>query len=75
MSRKTALRRHGKKYIGNRKKCNTIHPVHTIYDRPEIVETKSRIGDFEDVYKRQPEGSRAMLLCGPYSRIPTEWVS
>lgn len=36
-----------KKYIGNRKKCNTIHPVHTIHDRPEIVETKSRIGDFE----------------------------
>lgn len=47
LSRKTALRRHGKKYIGNRKKCNTIHPVHTIHDRPEIVETKSRIGDFE----------------------------
>lgn len=47
LSQKDNLRRHGKKYIGNRKKCNTIHPVHTIHDRPDIVETKSRLGDFE----------------------------
>ena len=31
----------------DRKNCSTIHPVHTIHDRPEIVETKIRLGDFE----------------------------
>ena len=46
-SRKTHLRRHGKKRVGDRKKCTTIHPVHTIHERPAIVETKSRLGDFE----------------------------
>ena len=46
-SRKTHLRRHGKKITNNKKSCTTIHPVHTIHDRPEIVETKGRFGDFE----------------------------
>ena len=45
-SRKAHLRRRGKKRVGSRKKCTTIHPVHTIHERPEIVETKSRLGDF-----------------------------
>lgn len=47
ITRKTHLRRHGKNPMNNRKNCSTIHPVHTIHDRPEIVETKSRLGDFE----------------------------
>ena len=46
-SRKEHLRRRGKKRMGDRKKCSTIHPIHTIHERPEIVETKSRLGDFE----------------------------
>lgn len=47
ISRKTHLRRRGKKLTSNRKKCITIHPVHTIHDRPKIVESKERFGDFE----------------------------
>ena len=46
-STKTHLRRRGKKRSGNRKNCSTIHPVHTIHDRPQIVEEKLRFGDFE----------------------------
>ena len=44
---KTHLRRRGKTRQRDRKKCSTIHPVLTIHDRPEIVETKTRFGDFE----------------------------
>jgi IS30 family transposase len=44
---KTHLRRRGKHSIPDRKKFNTISPVHTIHERPEIVETKERFGDFE----------------------------
>ncbi|HPY84614.1 MAG TPA: IS30 family transposase [Ruminococcus flavefaciens] len=44
---KTHLRRHGKKTTSDRKNCSTIHPVHTIHERPEIVEAKGRFGDFE----------------------------
>ena len=47
ISRTTHLRRRGKRVIKDRKKCSTIHPIHTIHDRPEIVETKKRFGDFE----------------------------
>lgn len=47
VSQKTHLRRRGKKRNKNRKKFSTIHPVHTIHDRPEIVDKKGRFGDFE----------------------------
>lgn len=47
VSRKTHLRRRGKRRNSDRKKCSTIHPVHTIHDRPGIVNTKERFGDFE----------------------------
>lgn len=47
ISRKTHLRRHGKKIAKDRKNCCSIHPIHTIHERPEIVETKARFGDFE----------------------------
>lgn len=47
ISPKTHLRRRGKKITKDRKKCTTIHPVHTIHERPQVVETKTRLGDFE----------------------------
>ena len=47
ISSKTHLRRRGKKTTTDRKNCSTIHPVHTIHERPEIIEAKTRFGDFE----------------------------
>jgi IS30 family transposase len=43
----THLRRRGKRRYGSRSKFNTIQPEHTIHDRPEIVENRERIGDWE----------------------------
>lgn len=55
---KTHFRRHGKKLAKDRKNYSSIHPVHTIHDRPEIVETKERFGDFEGdtVYGAEGKG-------------------
>ena len=47
LSSKKYLRRRGKRRNHSNKSCNTIHPVHTIHDRPAVVEEKSRLGDFE----------------------------
>lgn len=47
ISAKTHLRRRGKKITRDRKNCAAIHPIHTIHERPQIVEAKARIGDFE----------------------------
>lgn len=47
VSQKRNLRRRGKKRNCDRKKCCTIHPIYIIHDRPEIVNTKNRFGDFE----------------------------
>lgn len=47
ISPKTHLRRRGKKKYGKRNKYNTIHPVHTIHDRPEQANNRSRINDWE----------------------------
>lgn len=44
---KTHLRRRGKRKCKDRSKFNTIHPEHTIHDRPDIIENKERFGDFE----------------------------
>ena len=44
-SRQTHLRRRGKKK--NVHQTKVIHPVHTIHDRPEIVNERSRLGDME----------------------------
>ena len=44
---KTHLRRRGKKKYGDRSKFNTIQPEHTIHERPDIVEMKTRLGDWE----------------------------
>lgn len=44
---RTHLRRKGKKKYAGRKKFSTIKPEHTIHDRPEIVEKRERVGDWE----------------------------
>jgi IS30 family transposase len=43
----THLRRRGKKQMHDRHKFDTIHPDHTIHERPKAVETRERFGDFE----------------------------
>lgn len=47
ISPKTHLRRRGKKRRGDLSKYQTIHPEHTIHDRPQIVESRVRLGDWE----------------------------
>lgn len=47
ISPKTHLRRRGKKLYNKSSNFNSIHPEHTIHDRPDIVNQKSRFGDFE----------------------------
>lgn len=47
ITRKTHLRRHGKRRYKQRSKYNTIQPEHTIHERPKIVEEKKRLGDWE----------------------------
>ncbi len=47
ISPKTHLRRRGKRKTPKNNKFNTIHPVHTIHDRPSIIEEKLRFGDWE----------------------------
>lgn len=44
---KTHLRRRGKKKPSKNSNCATIHPEHTIHDRPKIVDDKLRLGDWE----------------------------
>jgi IS30 family transposase len=45
VSPKTHLRRRGKRK--NKHNSQSIKPVHTIFDRPPIIETRSRPGDME----------------------------
>lgn len=47
ISAKEHLRRHGKHKHGERSKYNSIHPEHTIHERPESVEKRARLGDWE----------------------------
>lgn len=47
ISPKTHLRRRGKQRRSEVSKYQTIHPEHTIHDRPEIVEVRVRLGDWE----------------------------
>lgn len=44
---KKYLRRRGKRRHSSKTDCSTIHPVYTIHDRPAVVETKDRFGDWE----------------------------
>ena len=41
------LRRRGKLKYKHGSVCQTIHPEHTIHERPQIIENKGRIGDWE----------------------------
>lgn len=41
------LRRRGKLKYKHGSICQTIHPEHTIHERPQIIENKGRIGDWE----------------------------
>lgn len=41
------LRRRGKKKCGNRSRFNTIHPEHTIHERPKEANERSKCGHFE----------------------------
>lgn len=55
ISVKTHLRRRGKKKYGKRSKFNTIHPEHTIHERPQEADLRSRCGDWEgDTIKSSP---------------------
>lgn len=47
ISAKTHLRRRGKLKYGKRNKFNTIHPEHTIHQRPKEANLRLRIGDWE----------------------------
>ena len=47
LAAKQFLRRRGKNSNLSHKNCNVVHPVHTIHDRPAIVETKERFWDWE----------------------------
>lgn len=47
IARKTHLRRRGKRKYAKRTKFNTIKPEHTIHDRPEAVQNRERVGDWE----------------------------
>ena len=44
---KQHLRRRGKRRHGDRSKFNTIKPDHTIHERPDEANRRSRIGDWE----------------------------
>lgn len=47
VTRKSHLRRRGKRKHNKNSNCNSIQPIHTIHDRPKIVEENVRYGDFE----------------------------
>ena len=47
LAAKKYLRRRGKNRHLSHKNTNVVHPVYTIHDRPAIVETKERFGDWE----------------------------
>ena len=58
------LRRRGKLKYKHGAVCNTIHPDRTIHERPAIVETKERIGDWEGdtVYGAKGKGCIVTLV-------------
>ena len=58
---KTHLRRRGKKKYAQRGKFNTIKPDHTIHERPEIIEKRGRLGDWEGDTVRGGPGKGGLL--------------
>lgn len=47
ISRKTHLRRHGKKKVSKDSNYNTIHPDRIIPQWPDVIKNRERIGDWE----------------------------
>lgn len=60
---RTHLRRRGKRRYGVRSKFNTIQPERTIHDRPEIVERRGRIGDWEGDTLCGGKGKGSLITC------------
>lgn len=61
ISVKTHLRRRGKKKCGSRSRFCTIHPEHTIHERPKEVELRERFGDFEGDTVRSSPGKGCIV--------------
>jgi IS30 family transposase len=47
ISRKTHLRRRGKRILPRNSSYNSIQPVHRIAERPDVIEARLRVGDWE----------------------------
>lgn len=64
ISSKKHLRRRGRKKTPKNNKFNTIHPEHTIHERPAVIEEKSRFGDWEGdtVYGAVGKGCMVTLV-------------
>ena len=60
---RTHLRRRGKQKYGVRSKFNAIQPERTIHDRPEIVERRGRIGDWEGDTLCGGKGKGSLVTC------------
>ena len=58
---KNNLRRRNKKYCGKRNKFNTIHPDHTIHERPQEVNERKVFGHWEGDTVRGPAGKGGLL--------------
>lgn len=58
---KSHLRRRGKRKKSNRSKYNSIHPEHTIHERPEEVNNRSRCGDWEGDTVRSSPGKGCIV--------------
>lgn len=58
---KKHLRRRGKPKYGKRNKFNTIQPDYTINDRPEEIEKRTRLGDWEGDTVRGGPGKGAII--------------
>jgi IS30 family transposase len=60
---RTHLRRRGKQKYAHRSKFNTIQPERTIHDRPEVVERRERIGDWEGDTLCGGKGKGSLITC------------
>jgi len=58
---KTHLRRRGKKKYGKRSRFHTIHPEHTIHERPIEANKRERCGDWEGDTIRSSPGKGCMV--------------
>ncbi len=58
---KSHLRRRGKRQFGKRSKFNTIHPEHTIHERPKEANLRKRCGDWEGDTLRGSPGKGCLV--------------